>query len=189
MNRFLQLVITLAVVSMAAVATATAQGAHFGLGGGLTMPVSDYNNADNAGWHALGKVDFAIPLSPVGVRVDALFGQTKHKDIGSSPVNGKTQLIGGLANIVYKIHLPAPLVKPYLLAGGGIYNLKITITNAVPPVDTSETKFTWDLGAGATFGAGPAQFFVEARYVTIQESGGSTKFIPITAGLSFGAGK
>jgi opacity protein-like surface antigen len=186
MNRVLQLVITVAVASAAAVATVSAQSAHFGLGGGLTLPTGDYKNVDNAGWHALGKVDIGIPMSPVAVRIDALFGQTKHKDVGGSAVDGKTQLIGGLANLVYKIPVPAPIVKPYILGGAGVYNVKLTITNSVPPVDTSETKFAWDFGAGATFGAGPARFFVEARYVSIQESGGSTKFIPVTAGVSFG---
>ena len=187
MNRVLQSVIAAAVVSVASVATVAAQGVHFGLGGGLIMPLSDYKNVDNVGWHALGKLDIAIPMSPVGIRVDGVFGQTKHKDIGGSPVDGKTQLIGGLVNLVYKIPVPAPVVKPYLLGGGGVYNLKITVPSA--SVDTSETKFTWDLGVGATFGAGPASFFAEARYVSIQESGGSTKFIPVTVGVSFGGGK
>jgi opacity protein-like surface antigen len=186
MNRVLQFVITVAVASAAAVATVSAQSVHFGLGGGLTLPTGDYKNADNAGWHALGKVDIGIPMSPVAVRIDALFGQTKHKDVGGSAVDGKTQLIGGLANLVYKIPVPAPIVKPYILGGAGVYNVKLTITNSVPPVDTSQTKFAWDFGAGATFGVGPARFFVEARYVSIQESGSSLKFIPVTAGLSFG---
>ena len=53
-------------------------------------------------------------------------------------------------------------------------------------IDTSETKFTWDFGGGASFGAGPASFFAEIRYVSIQESGGSTKFVPITVGVTFG---
>ena len=187
MNRVLQSVIAVAVVSVASVVTVPAQSVHVGLGGGLIMPLSDYKDVDNVGWHALGKLDIGIPMSPVGVRVDGVFGQTKHKDVGGTPVDGKTQLIGGLVNLVYKIPVPAPVVKPYLLGGGGIYNLKVTIPSA--SFDTSETKFTWDLGVGASFGAGPASFFAEARYVSIQESGGSTKFIPVTVGVSFGAGK
>ncbi len=180
MNRVLKLVIAVAVVSVASAATVTAQSASFGLGGGLILPMSDYKNIDKIGWHGLAKVDIGIPMSPVSVRLDALYGQTTHKDIGTTPVDGKTTLIGGLANLVYKIPLPAPMVKPYLLGGAGIYNLKVTVPSA--SIDTSETKFTWDFGVGASFGA----FFVEARYVSIQESGGSTKFIPVTAGFSFG---
>ena len=187
MNRVLQSVITVAVVSVACVATVAAQGVRFGLGGGLIAPLSDYKDIDKTGWHATLNANFAIPMSPVGIRVDGLYGQTSHKDIGTTPVDGKTKLIGGLANVVYKIPVPAPMVKPYLLGGVGVYNQKVTIPSA--SFDTSETKFAWDLGGGASFGAGPASFFVEIRYVSIQESGGSTKFVPITAGVTFGGKK
>ena len=189
MNRVLQLVIAVAVVSLASVATAAAQGVRIGLGGGLIAPLSDYKDVDKMGWHATANATFAIPLSPVAIRVDGLYGQTSHKDIGTTPITGNTKLIGGIANLVYKIPVPAPIVKPYLLAGGGVYNVKIKATGPGGTIDTSETKFTWNFGGGATFGAGPASFFAEIRYVSIQESGGSTKFVPITVGLMFGGGK
>jgi len=189
MNRVLQSAVTAVVVSLACVATVAAQGVRFGLGGGLTAPLSDYKNVDKVGWHATLNANFAIPMSPVGIRVDGLYGQTSHKDFGTTPITGNTKLIGGIANLVYKIPVPAPIVKPYLLAGGGVYHLKIEATGPGGTVDTSETKFTWNFGGGATFGAGPASFFAEIRYVSIQESGGSTKFVPITVGVMFGGGK
>lgn len=190
MKRVLQLVITVVLVSLARVAMVAAQGVHFGLGGGLIAPLSDYKDVDKMGWHATLNANFAIPLSPVGIRVDGLYGQTSHKDIGTTPVTGNTKLIGGIANLVYKIPVPAPVVKPYLLAGGGVYHVQIKASSGPSAsIDTSETKFTWDFGGGATFGAGPASFFAEIRYVSIQESGGSTKFVPITVGVMFGGGK
>ena len=187
MNRVLHLMIAVTMASVASVAMVAAQGVRLGLGGGLISPLSDYKDVDKVGWHATVNATFAIPLSPVGIRVDGLYGQTSPKDIGTTPVDGKTKLIGGLANVVYKIPVPAPMVKPYLLGGVGVYNQKVTIPSA--SFDTSETKFAWDLGGGASFGAGPASFFVEIRYVSIQESGGSTKFVPITAGVTFGGKK
>lgn len=189
MNRVLQSVITVLVFSLACVATVAAQGVRFGLGGGLIAPLSDYKNADKMGWHATLNANFAIPMSPVGVRVDGLYGQTSHKDIGTTPVTGNTKLIGGIANLVYNIPVPAPVVRPYLLAGGGVYHVQIKATAGSTTIDTSETKFTWDFGGGAKFGAGPASFFAEIRYVSIQESGGATKFVPITVGVMFGGGK
>src|SRR6266540_395350 len=113
----------------------------------------------------------------IGVRVDALYGQTSHDGF-----DGNTRLIGSLANVVFNLPVSAPMVKPYLLAGGGVYNVKITGFGA----DTSETKFTFDAGAGASFGAGPVHFFVEGRYISVRESGGSTSFLPVTAGVTFG---
>jgi Outer membrane protein beta-barrel domain len=189
MKRVLQVALAVAVASVAGLATVVAQGVRFGLGGGLIAPLSDYKDIDKMGWHATLNANFAIPLSPVGIRVDGLYGQTSHKDIGTTAVTGNTKLIGGIANVVYKIPVPAPIVKPYLLAGGGVYHVKIEATQGTTTIDTSETKFTWDFGGGATFGAGPASFFAEIRYVSIQESGGSTKFVPITVGVTFGGGK
>ena len=190
MNRVLQLALAVTVAAVAGVTVVSAQGVRFGLGGGLIAPLSDYSDNDKMGWHATLNANFAIPLSPVGIRVDGLYGQTSHKDIGTTAVTGNTKLIGGIANVVYKIPVPAPIVKPYLLAGGGVYNVKIKAQSGPSAsIDTSETKFTWDFGGGATFGAGPASFFAEIRYVSIQESGGSTKFVPITVGVTFGGGK
>ena len=139
MNRVLQVALAVTLGSLAGVATAAAQGVRFGLGGGLTAPLSDYKDLDKTGWHATLNANFAIPLSPVGVRVDGLYGQTSHKDIGTTAVTGNTKLIGGIANLVYKIPVPAPIVKPYLLAGGGVYNLKIKATSPSASIDTSET--------------------------------------------------
>src|SRR5204863_379465 len=86
-------------------------------------------------------------------------------------------------------HGARPQPEHFPQQGGGVNNLKIKATSGSATIDTSETKFTWDFGGGATFGAGPASFFAEIRYVSIQESGGSTKFVPITVGVTFGGGK
>ena len=185
MNRVLKLVIAVAAVSVASVATAAAQGAHFGVGGGLTSPMSDYKTFDKTGWHGLVRVDLSIPLSPVGIRVDGMYSQTSHKTTYSS--DGNTKLIGGLASIVWKIPVPAPMVKPYVLAGGGFFNRKITAPSLA--VDTSESKFAYAFGAGVNVGAGALHLFVEGRYVSMATSGTSTKFLPVTVGVMFGAGK
>jgi hypothetical protein len=91
MNRVLQLALAVTVASVVRVATTAAQSARIGIGVGLLAPLSHYKDADKMGWLAGANVEFAIPLSPVGVRVDGLFGQTTHKDIGGSPVDGKTR--------------------------------------------------------------------------------------------------
>jgi len=182
MNRVLQVALAVTLGSLAGVAAAAAQGARFGLGGGLLSPTGDYKDLDKTGWHGLVRVDFSIPMSPVGIRVDGLYGQTSHKaQFGS----GNSKGIGGLASLVWNIPVPALMVKPYVLAGGGFFNLKTTIPSF--SVDTSESKFAYGVGAGARIGLGPVNFFVEGRYVSVQTDP-STKFIPITVGVLFGGG-
>src|SRR3989454_11727647 len=124
MNRVLQVMLAVTVVSVATVAAVAAQTASFGVGGGLIAPLSNYKDGDKAGWHVAANVEFAIPLSPVGIRVDGLYGQTAHRN----PVEGKTKLVGGLVSMVYEIPVPAPMVKPYLLAGGALYNVTSTLS-------------------------------------------------------------
>ncbi len=175
MNRVLQLALVVTVASVAVVTAGSAQSARFGVGGGLIAPMSDYKDTDNAGWHIFGKVDIAIPMSPVGVRVDAMYGQTSHK----LPLTGNTKLAGGTADLVWKIPTALPGLKPYVVGGVGLYN--------VNPGGGSETKFTWGGGLGTSIGVGPIHGFAEARYMSIQFSGGSLKFVPLTAGLSFGS--
>ncbi len=88
---------------------------------------------------------------------------------------------------LWNIPVPAPIVKPYVLAGGGFFNLKTTIPSL--GVDSSESKFAYGLGAGVRIGVGPVNFFAEGRYVSVQTSGSATKFIPLTVGVLFGGGK
>src|SRR5690242_9778781 len=103
--------------SLGATAQARAQGTRFGLGGGLAAPTGDYGSVDKGGWHALAKVDFAVPMAPVRSRVERLYGRTTHKDQRGTAVPGNTQLAGGLASLVWNVPMPAPMFKPYVLAG------------------------------------------------------------------------
>jgi len=173
----------LAVCCTAVVGIAAAQtpSARFGLGGGAIVPVGDYKDADKIGWHGLGMVQFGLPASPVDIRVDGLYGQTTHKDIGTTPVSGNTKLYGALASLVYNIG-PKLMARPYILGGAGVYHVKVDAAGTI----VSETKFAYGLGGGVSVGMGQSHFFVEGRFVSVRESGGSTSFLPFTAGVTFG---
>src|SRR5207245_11576103 len=102
-------------------------------GGGRGAAAGGYGSVEKGGWHAMAKVDFAIPMSPVGVRLDGLYGRTSHKDQSGSPVTGNTQLVGGLASLVWNVPARAPMFKPYLLAGLGLYHVKVTTSRGAAP--------------------------------------------------------
>src|SRR2546428_8204439 len=125
MNRVLQVALVVTLGSLAGVAATAAQGARFGVGGGLLSPLGDYKNLDKTGWHGLVRVDFSIPMSPVGIRVDGLYGQTSHK--APFDGDGNSKGIGGLVSLVWSIPVPPPIVKPDVLAGGGFFHCKSPI--------------------------------------------------------------
>lgn len=146
------------------------------VGGGLLMPMGDYKNADKMGF--IGQAGIGFPMGPVGIRIEGDYGQTSHK----SPTVGNTKIIGGMGAVVY--HFPTPTgIKPYVLGGVGMYNVKVDITGGGTG---SETKFAFGAGAGLEMKMTAMSLYLEAKYMNIATSVTKTSFIPITVGLRFG---
>jgi hypothetical protein len=175
MKRVLQSTLSLSVATFIGVSGVVAQSVRIGLGGGLTLPLGDYHDSDQAGWHVLGKVDIVVPESPLDVRVDAMYSQTSQR----APSTGTTKLAGGTADLVWHVPTAAPGVKPYVVGGAGVYNDNLG--------GGSTTKFAWGAGLGGSIAVGPIHGFVEARYISIHLPGTALRFVPVTAGLSFGS--
>src|SRR4029453_17460897 len=76
-----------------------AQGAEFSLGGGVDLPLGDFDDVAKLGFHGLAGVSVVPASWPVGIQVDGNYSQ--FKDDTPLPVD-KYQLIYGTANIVYK---------------------------------------------------------------------------------------
>jgi hypothetical protein len=171
-------IISIAVAAGAALilgaTAATAQSITFGAGGGVTIPTGDFKTGAKTGWHAIGHLGYGM-ASGLGIRGEAFYGQNTLKGGGSE----KFKLSGGLGSLSYDFQTSGG-VKPYIIGSAGVFNTKA--------LGFSETKFTFGGGGGLKFKAGSdAHLFLEARYLTIQTSGGSTNFIPITLGVSFGS--
>ena len=193
----------LVLASLFAANTAAGQGARvqFGVGGSLTVPLGDFHadaNGDGfkAGWQGLALVDVRPRKSPVGFRVDLNYGENSSNDqfnadlsaIVGAPTTAKIKQLGGTANVVYHFKRSSGGVAGYLIGGIGVYNVKFAITSGNATADSSETKFTWNVGAGLSFAVGSAAVFFESRFVDVAKSfqASKTSFIPITAGVRFG---
>jgi hypothetical protein len=176
------LVVAVALIPTAARAQmGTAQpteGVRFGVGAGLTLPMGDYGDLDKMGFHALGLVQLPLKNTPIHLRGDVMFSQTSHK---SGFTSGNSRLIGVNVDALYHLGRPAMSFRPYVLGGIGYYNGHESVTS------TSQSKIAFNLGGGALFGLGSMNAFVEARYVSISTSGGSTTFIPLTFGIMLGS--
>jgi len=193
----------LVLMSLAAVVTAAAQGgtrAQFGVGAGLTIPTGDFHadasgDGFKVGWQGMALVDIRPSKGPIGIRVDATYGENSGNDklnadltaLVGAPTTAKTKLLGANADVTYHFR-PAGAMRGYLLGGIGVYNVKLAVTSGNTTADSSETKFTWNVGLGFAYGAGAAALFVEARYVALASAFGGVKttFIPIAAGVRFG---
>ncbi len=169
----------LGLLATLATTSVQAQGLSFGVGGGLLLPLSDFKDIAKTGWNGMASVGYAPGASPLSFRGDFMYAQNNLKN----GVDGKTKLAGGIGSVVYTFQ-GGGSVTPYVLGGAGVFNAKVEATGFG---SSSETKFTWGGGAGIKFKAGSdASIFAEGRYMNVSTSGGSTKFIPITVGVSFG---
>jgi len=193
----------LVVASIFAASAAAGQGARvqFGVGGSLTVPLGDFHadaNGDGfkAGWQGLALVDVQPRKSPVGFRVDFNYGENSSNDkfnadltaLVGAPTTAKIKLLGGTADVTYHFKASSGGMEGYLLGGLGVYNVKLALTSGGVTADSSETKFSWNVGAGLSFAVGSAAVFFESRYVDVAKSfeAAKTSFIPITAGVRFG---
>jgi opacity protein-like surface antigen len=166
-----------------AVATAEAQAIqrHFGLGAGITLPTCDYH-ADAAGegypvvWQAMALAEFKLPSGRIGLRVAATYGRndanTKRRadliefgTFGTSVVE-KTRLLSGNADLMY-VFRSSPVGNPYLLAGIGLHNVKLSITSSPVTMETAFTKVGWNAGGGVRYGVARTTLFLEARYCRV----------------------
>jgi len=153
------------------------EGIRFGVGGGLTLPMSDYGDIDKAGWHVMGLIQFPISQSPIHLRFDAMYGQTSHK---SGFGSGNTTLTGATGDLLYHLGDRSSRVRPYVLGGLGFYNADFGGSS------NSESKFAFGLGGGILFSIGTMHAFLETRYMSVQTTGNSLTFLPVTLGLMFG---
>lgn len=176
-------VAALALGTLVSASALHAQGAEFSLGGGVDLPLGDFDDVAKLGFHGLAGVSVVPADWPVGIQVDGSYSQ--FKDDALLNVD-KYQLIYGTANIVYKFKTSEESrFRPYLIGGGGVYNFK-SKGDGASGIDASETKFGINAGAGFDIKAGSAGLFVEGRFHDVFTTGPNTKFIPLTIGVRFG---
>jgi hypothetical protein len=160
--------------------------AKFSLGGGLTLPLGDFDDLVGTGWHGLGAVGFQPADFPVGFQVDGMYQRFGFDNVPDD-FDANFQVIQGTANVVYTFtSAEESTFHPYLIGGLGLYNEKGTGDDVG---DTeSQTDFGVNAGAGFDFQLGSVGLFVEGRFHNVFTEDNSTNFIPITAGIRLGGG-
>jgi hypothetical protein len=157
-----------------------AQGTEFSVGGGVAVPLGDFDDVVKIGWQGTAGVAFSPQSLPVGIHVDGTFSQFGDE----SPLDIKSQLIYGTVNAVYRFEsAEASSFRPYLIGGGGIYSSKETGSDAL---GGSTTKFGINAGAGFDFTVGGAGLFVEGRFHDVFVEGPNLQIFPINLGIRFG---
>ena len=185
-------------------------GVYFGIGGGVAIPFSSYRNSQKDGPDLNAMLGWFPQGGALGLRIDgnaAFFGK-RDTDCPNCPT---PRLYSGSADVVLRFPLDrtSPLNPVlYFLGGGGIdkfsnflpyrnsSNQTVTAGKdtylAYPgvPVTTASAGdkslfYHYDAGLGLEFSGGPAHLFVESKFVSVNTTGGPSRYFPIIAGFKF----
>ena len=202
---------TLLVLALAGLLTAGAS-AQVSLGWGihgnyaqLDVASSGISSVYGSGWGAGAHLDvnlMMISLRFSGDYVTFSPDQDKYRNelarllgnaaAGYSIDGGNVNILSVNANVKWSL-LPIPVVSPYLTGGIGLAQLSsgdLTVkyngasVGGFPKVE-GETKTAVNLGAGVDLKLGGVALFAEVRYTWILTEGGSTRYIPISVGITF----
>ncbi len=150
-----------------------------GVGGGLTLPVSDLAEITERGYHGQAMLNVNVPLFPLAARFDAAYHHLPTTGEGhlrqfAITANGRVASIG----------LP---LSPFLIAGIGVYNSRFTEGATVDGValdNEARTDFGINGGAGLLLRLGILHAFIEARYHHVFTDR-PMQHVPITVGMLF----
>lgn len=176
MNRVLSAVAAAALALTAGASVAVAQLApSLGLRAGVSVPIGALQSSQNTGYNLGVSIGFKPMLSPVGIRAEAAFNQFGSK----SAVIGDARIFEGTANLLLDL-FPMPTMALYAIGGGGLYNMKVGSGSG-----SSTNKGGINLGGGLRFGLAGFNAHVEARWHNVFTNGASTRYVPVTVGISF----
>ena len=182
MKRFGLAILAVMALGVLAARPATAQGSlRYGVSAGLLMPMGNYNTADKPGFVAGGGATYWLTGGSIGIRGDVSYSQTSH----DGGIGGHSKIAGGMASVVYALN-PASSPARIMITGGlGYYNVKVDATGFG---SASESKIGFGGGAAVAFklGTGSTRLVVGSRFTSVSTTGGSTTFLPLTVGLTFG---
>lgn len=158
-----------------------------GIAGGLAAPIGDFGDGYKSGYDIAAFVGFRPAAAPVGFRIEGAYNQFDAK--ASSNVNSKIFDVTG--NIVLGTPGEPGSIRPYAIAGLGLYNVKSSVRVGSATTSVSDTKFGLNGGAGLDLPLSGISAFIEARLHYIFTDSGNTgrgynaSFIPVVVGVRF----
>ena len=174
----LALSLSLALTLGAAEAEAQQRNFSVGLATGAVFPVGDLSDAYETGLHLDGLVETSsLAGLPFGVRGEVGFQRFADGDETLRFLSGRVNAVIPFAT--------APDARPYLIAGGGVYNVKGELDHGGHTHGgDAENLFGVNLGVGINYTLGGLSTFVEVRFHNVFDDE-ALRFIPLSLGIRF----
>ena len=149
-------------------------------GGGLSLPVGDFNIYANDGPGLLAGIERSIGRHPTALRLDLSYGV--NSDNTAIGFHETTRLYSVLGSVVY--HFTGSRPHLYALAGVGYFHRRFT-SNDPDETPINDSHVAIQVGEGAIVQVGSFKLFVEGRFVSSVGTG-PFRFAPLIIGLRLG---
>jgi hypothetical protein len=147
-----------------------------GLSGAPVLQVGSFGDGRTlgTGWHVGAGARLDMRTRPFGFQFDAGVASSPYADAGRE---GHVQSWdAGLSGVWRPVGVTHP-VRPYLMAGLGVYYVEEPERNLITPALSA--------GAGVEGGTRAIRAFVEARYHYVFTWGGDLQYVPISVGVRY----
>jgi len=178
--------------TVSAQGTAGATGRPFKLGGslGASVPMGDFSDIADLGFHLGGLIEYKPGASPVNLRGEITYSRNGLKEgffeeIPGLDGDGDVSMINVIGNTLFSFGDAASTARPYVIAGLGVYRMKFAEEVAGFDVSDTQTKFGLNVGAGFTFNLSGFETFVEGRFHSVFADGSNLNFVPLSFGFRF----
>ena len=181
-------------VQAQATSGAAASGRPFKLGGmlGATVPIGNFGDGANVGFHLGGLIEHKPNALPFTLRGEITYNRNGLKEgfFGDEDpvfenVDGNVSILNFVGNAVFPFGDPASTARPYGIGGVGVYRLHFSGEFGGFDVSDSQTKFGINVGGGFQFNLSGFETFVEARFHSVFAEGDNANFIPLSFGFKF----
>lgn len=162
------------------------------VGAGLSAPVGDFadeniGGAEAGGVNALVGAEWLPMGRSFGVRLDGTYARfcTTACDADGADLDVHYRVLN--ANVSGLVELPIGMysrVRPYVLAGAGIYNYELAGDDA--PDGEDQTDFGLSGGLGLNVAVGRVAVFAEGRFHNVFGDETDLQYIPVTVGARIG---
>ncbi len=162
-------------------ANASAQAiAMLGLSAGAAIPMGKISDSYSTGFNAMASLGFGGGEEiPVSLRFEGAYTKFNGSTgTGTTSVSGMRIWSGNITAIA--AFPGGEIVRPYVLAGGGVYNIKSVAANS-----NSTNDFGVSGGIGVNLDLSGFNSFAEARINHIFTENAPTRFAPIVFGILF----
>ena len=181
-------------IAMAALLAGSASAQVRGVVGlGLSVPVGDFADdagpgAQAGGGTALAGVEWLPQGRSFGLRVDGAYNRfcTAACDEEGGDLDVRYRFLNANLNGMAELPFGAESnLRPYAMAGVGLYNYRLEGDDVPTGLDESETDFGLNAGLGVTYTLGRVGLFAVGRFHNVFTSEEDLQYIPVVLGVRF----